>query len=260
MRRLPGEAWEKGAGAYGCGPATGCLWLCLPCCLFFFPLGFLLVFPGLRELAESGEGVVGIQRKMEEALELNIQRLSFTSEDAVKENINNRTPKYREQEILRVTLTEKPERTLYFRGFYGGKYANGGWNSTIDVLQDSLAGRGWTEEDVARWLSSRAGAVQEGAGEWSDFPEDCTLQFLWRSGAMSLPYFLVPEDSGGALQYSGEYQIRKKKSLDIVHFGRETEKRDDRESGLAEWYGAYVRENYHSGSADCWMRIQVLTA
>lgn len=217
----------------------------------FLPLGISARFSGAaKELAESGEGVVGIQRKMEEALELNIQRLSFTSEDAVKENINNRTPKYREQEILRVTLTEKPERTLYFRGFYGGKYANGGWNSTIDVLQDSLAGRGWTEEDVARWLSSRAGAVQEGAGEWSDFPEDCTLQFLWRSGAMYLPYFLVPEDSGGALQYSGEYQIRKKKSLDIVHFGRETEKRDDRESGLAEWYGAYVRENYHSGSAD----------
>lgn len=215
------------------------------------PLGISARFSGAaKELAENGGGVVAIQRKMEEALELNIQRLSFTSEDAVKENINNRTPKYREQEILRVTLAEKPERTLYFRGFYGGEYAGGGWNSNPDVLQEALAGQEWTEEDVARWLVGRAGTAEEDAGEWADFPSDCTLQFLWRSGAVYTPYFLVPEDPGGGLRYGGEYQIKKKRSMDTVRFGRGTREQAGRKDGMAEWYGAYVRENYHTGSGD----------
>ncbi|HCT93173.1 MAG TPA: hypothetical protein DF613_17575 [Lachnospiraceae bacterium] len=213
------------------------------------PLGISARFSGAaEELAESGEGVVVIQRKMEEALELNIQQLSFTSEDTVKENINNRTPKYREQEILRVTLTEKPGRTLYFRGFYGGEYAGGGWNSNHDRLQEALAGQEWTEDEVAGWLIGRAGAMQEGAGEWKGFPGDCTLQFLRRGGTVYVPYFLAPEDSDSGLQYGGEYQIRKKKSLDTVQFGRGTKEQTDREDGMAEWYGAYVRGNYHTGS------------
>ncbi len=215
----------------------------------FLPLGISVRFTeDARDLAESGEGVVVLQRKVEEALELNIQQLSFTSEDAAKENINNRTPKYREQEALRVILAEKPERTLYFRGFYGGKYAGGGWNSNRSILRESLAGQEWTEEDVARWLCRRAGAVGESAREWEGFSEDCTLHFGRRGGTVYAPCFLIPEDPDGSLQYGGEYQIKKKKSVDTVHFGRGTEEQTEWEDEMAEWYAGYVRENYCSGS------------
>lgn len=243
----------KGSRRIGIGAARGLSLALLVLLAVFLPLGIIGRFAGAaEELAKSGEGVVTIQRKMEEVLELNIQQLSFGDADAAKENVNNRTPKYKEQEILRVSLADKPEHTLYLRGFYGGEYAGGGWNSNRGELLGSLDGQDWTEEDVARWLSGQAVTLPEEAEAWEGAAGDCTLQFLRRGSTVYVPYFLAPDDPDGGLRYGGEYQIIKKKSLDTVHFARRKEEpalpAGQEANGVAEWYAAYVQDHYRHGS------------
>lgn len=244
-----GSFWKRRPWA-----ARGMAWAFLVLLAFILPYGISRCFSDVAErLAESGERAVAVQRKMEEALERNIQQMSFGSVDAAKENVNNRTPKYREQEILRVMLPEKPGHNLYFRGFYGGEYARGGWNSNRDILQGSLAGQGWEEETAARWMSGKQSVWGDEPGERAGFPPDCTLQFLRRGTTVYVPYFLTAEDPGGALRYGGEYLVRKEKSLDQIRFCRAAggfaADFGGIEDGIEEWYSVYVRDNYCRGSA-----------
>lgn len=252
--RAPWGMSEKGARGVDSWIARGVTLTLLVLLAAFLPAEISGRFgERAQRLASSGEGVVALQRSLEEIVELNIQQLSFGSENAVMENINNRTPKYREQEILQVTLADKPENALYFRSFYGGEYARGGWNSNRRALLQSLAGQGWAEEDMARWLSGRWIVWQNGAGAVENFPESCTLRYLRRSGTVYMPYFLLPEDPGGELRYGGEYAVMKKKSLDSVHFSRNTEEpaagMEEEGSRMDQWYSAYVQEHYLYGSS-----------
>lgn len=228
------------------------------------PLGISGIFSGkAQKAAESGDGVITLQRKMEGILEEKIQQMSFSSGNSEKENINNRTPKYREQEVLHVTVKNEPEHTLYLRGFYGGEYARGGWNSNPSVFRESLAGQNLTETEAARWLSGRTGTFSEtpdmgldeelSAALTSAKAQECTLQFARSADTVYVPYFLLPEEADTALTYSGEYQISKKKNLDTVRFmGSEaagyTAFSEQQDGKLEDWYSSYVEENYMGGS------------
>lgn len=226
----------------------------------FLPMGIYSVFSEKAvNAAASGGRVVAFQRQMEEALERDLQQLLSGSGNTAKENINNRTPKYTEKEILHVTVEEQPEYTIYLHGFYGGEYAQGGWNSNRGLFLEALSGQRWSEEEVARWLGSGCGNMPEAASLGADeelegaieeaLSRECTVWFEASTTTVYAPYFLSPETEDEALQYSGEYQISKKKSLDTVQFGPEdglTDLAGDQE--LENWYSSYVKESCMAGS------------
>ena len=66
------------------------------------------------------------------------------------ETLNNHTPQYTGKVLLELESEQKPEKTLYLRGFYGTYYKNGNWTCDASAFETACKEAGKSEDEVAK--------------------------------------------------------------------------------------------------------------
>lgn len=96
------------------------------------------------QMAENGSNIREFQNVLEKKFSL--MESLFTAED--QENVNNRTPNYMEDEVLRLSVDQKPQENIYLRGFYGTDYVDGSWKNYGADFEKAWEEAGFSEAEI----------------------------------------------------------------------------------------------------------------
>lgn len=147
-------------------------------------------------------------------LESRIENLSlfFSFSFETSGSINNRTPKYRDEEVLRLELSRFPKSSIYLRGFYGSRYENGSWETGGTDFAEACTQAGFDPEELIVTVSE-----QLASGSSTLDPADlydCTYVLEYTNLStkeLYLPYFIQLSSLTKKYPLSGDYTLSKKK-------------------------------------------------
>ena len=216
---------------------------------------------GRSVLAKPVERLVEIApniREFQRQLERELESFSLSVFRILRERVNNRTPRYRNREVLTVTASRVPLTELYLKGYYGTEYVGGSWDCSDDAFAEACREAGYEPEALAEWMAS---AYLEHMREnmYTDFNLlEYTIEYTGISnGYTYLPYFTgLPKEQ---YQLVGDYFVQKsffEDAVTVIGWDRNMGIRNSSvmqlmagtESGeqytWSRWYSEYVLEQY----------------
>lgn len=185
----------------------------------------------------------------------------FSGKKAQKEfPLGNGKPKQEGKEILRITVDRRPEQTVYLRGFVGGDYGGGRWESApkqefSDWAQKQGLSAGECMEFVQNFPYQKFLGMEEGMG--GSVPRKVKIDLAApTSGYTLIPYFTkIPEgqpmEGDGALSPSGKKNFQwdsflyQEMFLSLGGYQQEYEEKEAAgEEGLWGLYTSYAQQVY----------------
>ena len=199
--------------------------------------------PAAEKMLEYSDDVKEFQHKMERNFKTMFSKL-FLSSDKV---LDNSSPRYKDADIMTVTVNDRINGNLYFKEFYGVDYEKGVWSVSPAEFSDACKDGGMDADEVATVLAmanydTRTYKKREYKLEYSGV----------LGQAMLLPYAVNAEDISG-LSFKGDF-IAKKKLTEkkVTFYGIDTNtfsaaNLKERELSRSEekfwkWYNSYVND------------------
>lgn len=223
------------------------------------------------ELVQYAPKARALQAELENKLEGSFRLFIGNTQ----ETVNNRTPRYREQEIMKVTVQGKaPTGNQYFRGFYGTDYVNGTWTTDQMNFSRECEKKGYQEKKVSAFLAFPAHTYYEKRIQGTERESDSliaqrkmTVSYTRiRGGHVYLPYMLAGikgADDSAFVQdtYLDKKILDKKFQFSTWDFSGLThtdfvdekilyEQHDGKEEEWMKWYDRYVRKYYMDSASD----------
>ena len=244
--------------------------------VFFLFLLFAGIIPVVSRplfgnVAEKMVAYAPQARKFQMEMENTLEATFLMNQENSHDVINNRTPKYRNKEIMKVTLKgEPPKGNQYFRGFFGMNYVNGKWVTDDSTFQRACKEAGYEEKKIAKFLALPAHEYykKRKGGMVTDIDRmipqrDITLSYTGlKSGYTYLPYMLGEIEGTDSSGFEKDYSLEKDAFQNEFHFKTWDfgyldsidydaddaevlyEKRNHKEIEWMNWYDDYVSEHY----------------
>lgn len=173
-----------------------------------------------------------------------------------KDVIDNRPPEFNEKPVLTITMEEKPQGTLYLRGYHCGDYEDSEWKKDTTSFAKACKEYGIGEEDATERLMENQFEQEEKAGSVSleyeiSFTKYCN-EYAY------LPYGAGWKKLPEGYELSGDYVVKgkeKEREISITGWqrlsyleGRMEAPKDY--SLFQDWYNDYVYDNYLTVSGE----------
>ena len=167
-----------------------------------------------------------------------------------KDVIDNRPPEFNEKPVLTITMEEKPQGTLYLRGYHCGDYEDSEWKKDTTSFAKACKEYGIGEEDATERLMENQFEQEEKAGSVSleyeiSFTKYCN-EYVY------LPYGAGWKKLPEGYELSGDYVVKgkeKEREISVTGWqrlsyleGRMEAPKDY--SLFQDWYNDYVYDNY----------------
>ncbi len=166
-----------------------------------------------------------------------------------KDVIDNRPPKFAEKPVLTITMEEKPQGTLYLRGYHCADYEGSEWIKDTSSFAKACKEYGIEEEDATERLMENQFKQEEKVGGVSlDFEISYTK---YCNEYAYLPYGAGWDELPEGYELTGDYVVTGKHTEELSVIGWQslsylkglTEAPQDY-SRFKDWYNDYVYENY----------------
>lgn len=225
-----------------------------------------------EQLMEKSPQVRQFQKKTEQK----ITSLSNALFMGRHENVNNHTPHYTGEEVMKITASKQPMADLYLRGFCGTDYENGSWVCRKQAFTDACRQAGYEPQEAGRQLLQASHDVvsdamssytfmtldtygMDGFDDVNGIDYEIAYTGLYNKYAY-LPYFTDYEASTDKVRILGDVSLEKDRGQEktTVHgwnygmdytvlylVGYDDRARDD----LFQWYHGYVQREYLRTSA-----------
>lgn len=168
------------------------------------------VFSGVADkVYEYHDVLIRFQKKLEASIrDFDIKKWASDIVDLGADNtIDNSKPQYEEKEVLKLTMSEIPNGTVYLRGYHCTDYVDGCWKQEYDDFEDICAELDLDEEEGAqRLMQLRYDAAEASLNK--DVIYDIQYTDL-RSIYAYLPYGVKPDTKS----YSAEADYVAKKGI-----------------------------------------------
>lgn len=173
-----------------------------------------------------------------------------------KDVIDNRPPEFNEKPVLTITMEEKPQGTLYLRGYHCGDYEDSEWKKDTTSFAKACKEYGIGEEDATERLMENQFEQEEKAGSVSleyeiSFTKYCN-EYAY------LPYGAGWKKLPEGYELSGDYVVKgkeKEREISVTGWqrlsyleGRMEAPKDY--SLFQDWYNDYVYDNYLTVSGE----------
>lgn len=173
-----------------------------------------------------------------------------------KDVIDNRPPEFNEKPVLTITMEEKPQGTLYLRGYHCGDYEDSEWKKDTTSFAKACKEYGIGEEDATERLMKNQFEQEEKAGSVSleyeiSFTKYCN-EYAY------LPYGAGWKKLPEGYELSGDYVVKgkeKEREISVTGWqrlsyleGRMEAPKDY--SLFQDWYNDYVYDNYLTVSGE----------
>lgn len=256
------DSYDKIGGKSLCLTVVGCLLL-------------LGITDGFRERAEerviswNGEWFY-LQENLEETIRNSNPFSRFSQEDRV----DNSTPKYKDKQVIELSMSAKPTTNIYLRGYHCVDYQEGVWSKDytafIDACAESEMG---AEETVKKLLAIQHDSEDVNGNELITYELHYTGI---RDENLYFPYAAGWEEEPKKYTFPADFVVNKKKSLKeakaiswkelryldelpqmgVISVGQDTKligtfisgysvnKLYYEERELSGWYNDFVYENY----------------
>lgn len=184
--------------------------------------------------------------------------LDFGKFDAKVEQLDNNSPKYDYVPALTITMDEKPQGSIYLKGFYGDQYDDGSWTADLKSFKEACRVLGWDSEEMTQniaFLAVRKLAAIYNVSNLASSVSGSQITIKYEEGADArayFPYFAEVSDADVSIEgdsrfkrpsslttttaviwnYAGLYGSR----LNLFEYAGEQEWED--------WYEGYVLDHY----------------
>lgn len=212
------------------------------------------VFSGVADkVYEYHDVLIKFQKKLEASIrDFDLKKWAGDIVDFGADNvIDNSKPQYEEKEVLKVTMSEIPDGTVYLRGYHCTDYVDGCWKQEYEDFEDVCEQLDLNEEQGAqRLMQLRYNAAQAYLNK--DVIYDIQYTDL-RSIYAYLPYGVKPDEKSYSLQ--ADYVAKKSLGKDRIvgrgwkqpNYGAKvgsTKSLFTYDQQLFDAYNAYVLERY----------------
>lgn len=212
------------------------------------------VFSGVADkVYEYHDVLIKFQKKLEASIrDFDLKKWAGDIVDFGADNvIDNSKPQYEEKEVLKLTMSEIPDGTVYLRGYHCTDYVDGCWKQEYDDFEDVCEQLDLNEEQGAqRLMQLRYNAAQAYLNK--DVIYDIQYTDL-RSIYAYLPYGVKPDEKSYSLQ--ADYVAKKSLGKDRIvgrgwkqpNYGAKvgsTKSLFTYDQQLFDAYNAYVLERY----------------
>lgn len=173
-----------------------------------------------------------------------------------KDVIDNRPPEFNEKPVLTITMEEKPQGTLYLRGYHCANYEDSEWKKDTTSFAKACKEYGIGEEDATERLMENQFEQEEKAGSVS-------LEYEIRFTKYCNEYTYLPYGVGwrklpDGYELSGDYVVSgkdKEREISVTGWQRlsylEGLMEAPKEYSLfQDWYNDYVYDNYLTVSGE----------
>lgn len=173
------------------------------------------VFSGVADkVYEYHDVLIKFQKKLEASIrDFDLKKWAGDIVDFGADNvIDNSKPQYEEKEVLKLTMSEIPDGTVYLRGYHCTDYVDGCWKQEYDDFEDVCEQLDLNEEQGAqRLMQLRYNAAQAYLNK--DVIYDIQYTDL-RSIYAYLPYGVKPDEKSYSLQ--ADYVAKKSLGKDRI--------------------------------------------
>lgn len=212
------------------------------------------VFSGVADkVYEYHDVLIKFQKKLEASIrDFDLKKWAGDIVDLGADNvIDNSKPQYEEKEVLKLTMSEIPDGTVYLRGYHCTDYVDGCWKQEYEEFEDVCEQLDLNEEQGAqRLMQLRYNAAQAYLNK--DVIYDIQYTDL-RSIYAYLPYGVKPDEKSYSLQ--ADYVAKKSLGKDRIvgrgwkqpNYGAKvgsTKSLFTYDQQLFDAYNAYVLERY----------------
>lgn len=186
-----------------------------------------------------------------------------------RERVDNATPRYRDEQILTITMSEAPMTNVYLPEFYSGTYRGGQWVKEKREFQRAAAKSGY-DADHMSMLIRQMGYENLNVIVKEIFEVQRGLESRYtivygkqRTDSAWIPYLADITSLEGAVWVENEGTVKKRWSTDTLTFTGWTYnmglegfipyidmlESESNEKDAIDWYSSYVREHYQDGSS-----------
>lgn len=165
--------------------------------------------------------------------------------------LDNQRPEYEHKEILTVTVNTLPTENMYLRGYYGMRYQKGSWKPEEKEFDRACRLYGIGSGEAALLL---AGLNSPDQASTSADRVQYKLRYTGQSSNSAyLPYGADLETAQDSCQISGEYLVKKARSLESLNFEgyapgslilHDAGMWNSDAQSFYSWYNGYVSEHY----------------
>ena len=234
------------------------------------------VTDGLQEKAE--EFVISKNGEwfyLQENLEESIRNGSLFSRFSQEDRVDNSTPRYKDKEVIELSMSTKPTSNIYLRGYHCVDYREGVWSKDYTAFTDACAESEMDAEETAKKLLALQHESDDVNGN-----EVITYELHYtgiRDENLYFPYAAGWEEETKNYTFPSDYLIKKKKSLKkakglswktlryldeepimgvitdeqgefsiigIFESGYAPDKLPSEDKAVATWYNDFVQKNY----------------
>ena len=211
-----------------------------------------------------------LQENLEESIRNGNPFGWFSEEDRV----DNRTPIFKEKQVIEVTMSKKPKANVYLRGYHCGDYEEGIWTKDNGAFAEACKEYEIDVEEAARQLLTIQHESEHVNGNEQIIYE---LKYTGiQDNKLYFPYGAGWDEEPKGYSFPGDFVLNKKKSskkaevaswrefryldekpkmgaisdeqglsmIGIFESGYTSESLSDEERALSDWYNHYVHENY----------------
>ena len=171
-----------------------------------------------------------------------------------KDVIDNSPPKFAEKPVLTIAMEEKPQGTLYLRGYHCADYEDSEWKKDTTSFAKACRDYGIEEEDAAERLMENQFKQEEKVGGVSLDYEISYTKYC--NEYAYLPYGVGWDEPEG-YELSGDYVVTGKHTEEIdvtgwqsLSYVKGLSEAPQDYSRFKDWYNDYVYENYLEVSGD----------
>lgn len=181
------------------------------CIIVVGVLLLLGITDGFQEKAEKlvlsyNEEWFFLQENLEESIRNGKLFDRFSQEDKV----DNSTPRYKDKEVIQLSVSQKPEGNIYLRGYHCEDYEEGIWTKDTQAFAEACADYGIEVEEAARRLSAIQYESEDVKGN-----EQITYELRYtgiRDTNLYFPYAAGWEEEPERYSFPGDFIVKKKKN------------------------------------------------
>lgn len=224
-------------------------WILAGLMAVLLPLTNLVMEAPASRINSTHDSLQAFQHRMEQQIrDYGWQALLMFRKDG---RVDNQKPEYAYKEVLTVTVSERPNQTMYLRGYYGAEYEKGSWNTAENAFNWACLIHGISSGKAAGLLADLSSPADSSA---PGVRMQYELQYTAISSRLAyLPYGADRETIQGRYQIRGDYVAEKPKSRKSLAFEgyapgksvlNDGELWDSDAQTFYLWYNEYVMEQY----------------
>lgn len=145
----------------------------------------------------------------------------FSGDSKVAE-LNNDTPEYDHEPVLKITIDSRPLGNIYLKGFYADTYDDGVWEADLDSFEDACDDEGYDVDEISEKVANLAVTKLADIYGWKEGDDyaivsSASMEYIQSTGTKAyLPYFVyVDADKVGI---EGDSRFEKDSSTDKLSF------------------------------------------